>query len=230
MFSIDKKVHNWTTEAKRLAHSAYRPRSGSYNVVRRSHPNQTPRRKDCREFRFKGAQFGDRTSMVLEHARLKYRELGISQKSTWFMLHRLREATERGNMIFSSLIEVDETYVGRKRKIKRDAQPRGIKATSGGGVGKAAVVGVNNQYCSQDLAEVADNTDNTTLRNFAVRHVKGEAKVHTDKATAHMVLPLVGLKAVRHGQSKREMGTIEQMSCTITCTQDKRLNYTELAK
>ena len=43
-----------------------------------------------------------------------HRELDITQKSAWFMKHRLREAAEREAGLFVGPVEVSETYVGAK--------------------------------------------------------------------------------------------------------------------
>jgi len=47
-----------------------------------------------------------------------HRMLGISYKSTWFMMHRLREAMRSGDLApmggAGSIVEIDETYIGKK--------------------------------------------------------------------------------------------------------------------
>jgi transposase-like protein len=47
-----------------------------------------------------------------------HRMLGISYKSTWFMMHRLREAMRTGGLApmggAGSIVEIDETFIGRK--------------------------------------------------------------------------------------------------------------------
>ena len=54
-----------------------------------------------------------------------HRMLGISYKSTWFMMHRLREAMRQGDLApmggAGSIVELDETFIGRKQgaEIKR---------------------------------------------------------------------------------------------------------------
>jgi hypothetical protein len=39
-------------------------------------------------------------------------QLGITQKSSWFMGHRIRKACKNNNAILSGIIEMDETYIG----------------------------------------------------------------------------------------------------------------------
>ena len=65
------------------------------------------------------------------------RELGITQKSAWFMLHRLREAMDPGLDKLSGEVEVDEAYVGgleRNKHAKKKLHKRWLE-------GKQNVVG-----------------------------------------------------------------------------------------
>ena len=45
-----------------------------------------------------------------------HRELDITQKTAWFLSHRIREAYETSSEPFSGPVEADETYIGGKRK------------------------------------------------------------------------------------------------------------------
>lgn len=47
------------------------------------------------------------------------RDLGVTQKTAWFMLHRIRESLrDKESSLLSTMVEVDETYVGGKMKNK----------------------------------------------------------------------------------------------------------------
>jgi transposase-like protein len=53
-----------------------------------------------------------------------HRSLGISYKSTWFMMHRLREAMRIGDLMppmggAGSIVEIDETFIGRKEGVEK---------------------------------------------------------------------------------------------------------------
>src|SRR5437867_10932266 len=70
------------------------------------------------------------------------RALGVSQKSTWFMLHRIRRAMQTGTFDkMSGHVEVDETFIGGKsRNMHKHLREQKIKGT--GGSGKTIVVGL----------------------------------------------------------------------------------------
>src|SRR5437879_6465180 len=70
------------------------------------------------------------------------RALGITQKSAWFMLHRIRAAMQRGSLDkFSGHVEADETFIGgRARFMHKGRRAAKIKGT--GPMGKSAVMGL----------------------------------------------------------------------------------------
>ncbi len=69
------------------------------------------------------------------------RDLGVTQKTGWFMLHRIRLAMQESGGMMSGQIEVDETYIGGKAR-NMHASKRSKKVTAHGVKGKAAVFGM----------------------------------------------------------------------------------------
>jgi transposase-like protein len=69
-----------------------------------------------------------------------HRSLGVTQKTAWFMLHRIRLAMQDGSIEqFSGRVEADETFIGGKARNMHADKKSSIKA---GVVGKVAVMGL----------------------------------------------------------------------------------------
>ena len=80
-----------------------------------------------------------------------HRELGITQKAAWCMLHRLRKTKASGAGWFSGPVEVDETHMGGKRASMSNAKRRELadEGASRGAAGKVAVVGAQDRATKQ---------------------------------------------------------------------------------
>ena len=72
------------------------------------------------------------------------RALGVTQKSAWFMNHRIRLAMQaRPSRKLSGSVEVDETFVGGKSKFMHEARRKAtLEGRRGGYASKAAVLGL----------------------------------------------------------------------------------------
>ena len=136
-----------------------------------------------------------------------HRELGITQKTAWFMLHRIRAAYEAQEP-FGGESEIDESYFGGKRKNmhgwKRD------KLEGRGTVGKTAVVGVKDRDSSNVHAEVVSSVDQDTLHGIVERQTKKGTVVYTDEAKAYRGMKDRHHESVRHsvGEYVKEMAHI----------------------
>ncbi len=111
-----------------------------------------------------------------------HRDIGVTQKTAWFMLHRIRAALEAGTLLFGGPIEIDETFVGGLEKNK--PQHKRLKAGRGP-VGKTAVVGAKDRETNQVVARVIEATDKATLNSFEDAHADSEATVYTDGSSAY---------------------------------------------
>ena len=109
------------------------------------------------------------------------KEIGVTQKSAWFMLQRLREACAGKIDKLSGLVEVDECYVGGLEKNKHESD----KLRMGrGSVGKTAVMGLR-QRSGQTIAFPVEATDKATLQGAVLHHVEVGSQVMTDEASAY---------------------------------------------
>ena len=109
------------------------------------------------------------------------RDIGVSQPTAWFMLHRIRQAwaVEHDDQ-FAGPVEVDETYFGGKRKNMSKAKREELAGTGRGAVGKTAVVGMKDRNSNKVTARVVKNTDAPTLQGFVGDHAAKGATVYTD--------------------------------------------------
>ncbi len=107
------------------------------------------------------------------------RALGTTQKSAWFMLHRIRLAMQTGS--FNKLdgeVEVDETYIGGKaRNMHKSVRARRITGT--GGKDKTVVLGIR-QRGGEVRAGVVPDSKRRTLQGPITKHVAPGASVYTD--------------------------------------------------
>ncbi|MDE0681086.1 MAG: IS1595 family transposase [Gammaproteobacteria bacterium] len=115
-----------------------------------------------------------------------HRDLKITQKSAWFMAHRIRDAlgTPSGSL-FAGPVEVDESYFGGKEKNKPVSQRR---KAGRGPAGKTAVVGAKDRATGQVQARAVNHADGPTLQGFVKSHTSPGATVYTDEARAYLGL------------------------------------------
>lgn len=128
------------------------------------------------------------------------RALGVTQKTAWFINHRIRLAmkTKEFNNPLSGEVEVDETFVGGKDKNKHESKRphRGR-----GPIGKAAVMGLLERH--GDLrAEVIPNTRRKALQDRVKQHVELGSAVYTDALRSYMGLDAAYIhEVIDHAES-----------------------------
>jgi transposase-like protein len=107
------------------------------------------------------------------------RDLGITQKSAWHMLHRIRLAMQMGTLEkMSGQVEADETYIGGlARNMHRDK--RHAKITGTGGAGKVAVMGLLERD-GKVRAKVIRDATQLTLHAEVRGNVEPGAELFTD--------------------------------------------------
>jgi len=112
------------------------------------------------------------------------RALSVTQKSAWFMLHRIRLAMQTGTFDkLDGTVEVDETFIGGKaRNMHKHVRARKITGT--GGKDKTVVVGVK-QRGGEMRAAVVPDTKGPTLKSHVVAKVELGTAVYTDTLSSY---------------------------------------------
>ncbi len=123
------------------------------------------------------------------------KEIGVTQKTAWFMLARLRKACGNGNdYLLSGIIEADETLLGGKEANKHESK----KQHSGRGpVGKTPVLGMSERG-SKTKAVVIEKVDSNTIKE----HVEGQttlgSDLYTDEHAAYRSVVGLNHQSVNH--------------------------------
>ena len=104
-------------------------------------------------------------------------------------------------------VEVDETYMGGKRKNMSNARRKELADTGRGAVGKTAVVGVKDRATRQVRAKVVESTDKPTLQRFVTEHTRPGATVYSDEAAVYEGL-LFPHETVKHSASEYVRGMV----------------------
>jgi transposase-like protein len=112
------------------------------------------------------------------------RSIGLTQKSAWFVLHRIRLAMQTGTFRkFSGDVEVDETFIGQKaRNMHPEVRQRRISGT--GGKDKAAVFGMIERD-GEVRAMVVPNTRKRILQGAIREHVVPGSQVYSDQSHSY---------------------------------------------
>jgi transposase-like protein len=129
------------------------------------------------------------------------RSIGVTQKSAWFMLHRIREAMKTADKTLlgsneGGEVEVDEAYVGgkprnmhysRKLKIQQELSkvPAWKNTTSRG---KTPIMGMFDRNTREVRAKVVPNTRRETLQTEILNGIHFGSKIYNDQAVAYDTL------------------------------------------
>ena len=92
-----------------------------------------------------------------------HRDMDVSQKTAWFMLHRIREAfINTDDPLFAGPVEADETFIGGKVKNMHESKRR-ARGSGRGTAGKIAVAGVKDRASNRVAAQPVSDTTSATL-------------------------------------------------------------------
>ena len=131
-----------------------------------------------------------------------HRELGVTQKTAWHLMHRIRMAmdiahTLVGHVPMDGTVQMDEMYVGG---LERNRHASKKLRLGRGAVGKTAVVGIRHNESGLIRAQTFDNVNQQNVHEFLHQNVKSGTEVHTDDARVYDNLEQQGFKhkSVKH--------------------------------
>src|SRR6185437_7102114 len=126
-----------------------------------------------------------------------HRALGVTQKTAWFMLHRIRLAMKADGMEPmggpGQVVELDEAYIGGKDKNKHERQRKALRQLRNSAdvkgdtrlLGKSAVFGMLDREQRKVRAMVVPNITRKTLQGHILNWVAKGSNLHTDEAAAY---------------------------------------------
>ena len=128
------------------------------------------------------------------------KQVGVTQKTGWFIDHRIRSAMKQNKGQLFGRIEADETYIGGKAK-NMHKEKRKLVGT--GDDGKTAIIGVI-QRGGDVKAHVPQNIKGTTLLSNIADKVQSGSFVYTDEHPAYNGLHRLGFHHGRVQHSAKE--------------------------
>jgi len=137
------------------------------------------------------------------------RSLGVTQRTAWFLLHRIREAMRTGTFErMSGITEVDDTFIGGLAK-NMHHKVRKVRIHGTGGIDKMVVQGARNRDTGTVTTAVIANTATATIQENIYKWVETGSALFTDTHKSYNGLENhFAMKQVNHAKGEYVSGDV----------------------
>jgi len=134
------------------------------------------------------------------------KDLGVTQKTAWFMLHRIRESLKsKDSVLLKNVVEVDEVYIGGKVKNMSRTKRASLRTESGGTVNnKIMVVGMLERGGNLKLVVSGKADNSANIQPIIRENIDRDSYLITDSSNNYNGLEkdYAGHQTVNHSNNE----------------------------